>query len=118
MSSASGGDGDAYNQSRLRRLGEARLGILERLGLRRFRCPRCGSTNIEARSRVDKEYVASEHQAYESTAGWVYGHKVVHVSFRECGDCCAEFALRRRVIKEEKARGATGAKRFGGYGTD
>jgi len=94
------------------------LGILERLGLRRPRCPRCGSANVEARSRVDKEYVASEHQAYESTAGWVYGHKEVHVSFQECGECRAEFAQRRKVIKKEKARGATGAKKFGGYGTE
>ncbi len=94
------------------------MGILERIGLRAARCPRCRSTRWEARTRIDKQYVAGEHQPYESTAGWVYGHKEILVSFRHCLDCDADFGERRKVVKKQKARGAASAKKFGGYGTD
>ena len=62
--------------------------------------------------------MAGEHQAYESTAGWVYGHKEVLVSFQHCLDCDSEFAERRKVIDSHKARGAVRSKKFGGYGTE
>jgi len=62
--------------------------------------------------------VAGEHQPYESTAGWVYGHQEILVWFRHCVACHAEFAERRHVVKQHKARGAVSAKKFGGYGTD
>ncbi len=93
------------------------MGWLERLGLR-VRCPRCCSARCEARTRIEKQYVAGEHQAYESTAGWVYGHQEVLVSFRHCLDCRRDFAERRTVLRKHKARGATRAKKFGGYGTE
>jgi len=94
------------------------MGILDVLGRWRRRCPRCRSTRVETRTRTAKEYVAGEHQPYESTAGWVYGHREVQVSFRRCLDCGADFAERRTVLRREKARGATSAKKYGGYGTD
>ena len=94
------------------------MGILERLGLRAVRCPRCGSTRCEARTRLEKRYVAGEHQPYESTAGWVYGHMEVLVSFQYCLDCQRDFAQRRKVLRKQKAHGAARAKKFGGYGTD
>lgn len=94
------------------------MGILERLGLRAVRCPRCRSVRYEARTRTEKHYVAGEHQPYESTAGWVYGHKEVLVSFFHCLECHQEFGEHRKVLKQQKARGAARAKKFGGYGTD
>jgi len=93
------------------------MGILGWLGLGTARCPRCRSTHTEPRTRVEKEYVAGEHQAYESTAGWVYGHKEVLVAFRCCLECHDTFAERRKVVKTQKASGAK-AKKFGGYGTE
>ena len=62
--------------------------------------------------------MAGEHQPDESTAGWVYGHREILVSFRHCLECGDDFGERRSVVKAEKARGATSAKKFGGYGTD
>jgi hypothetical protein len=94
------------------------MGILEFLRLRAVRCPRCRSTRCAPHTRIEKQYVAAEHQAYESTAGWVYGHREILVSFRHCLDCHGDFEERRRVVKKQKARGATRAKKFGGYGTE
>jgi hypothetical protein len=67
---------------------------------------------------VEKEYVAGEHQAYESTAGWVYGYKEIAVRFRRCRDCGADYGERRTLVSEKRARGSVSAKRFGGYGTE
>ncbi len=94
------------------------MGILERLGLRTLRCPRCRSTHYVARTRREKQYVTGEHQPYESTAGWVYGHKEILVTFCHCLDCHEEFGEKRRLLKNQKAHGAASAKKFGGYGTE
>jgi len=92
--------------------------LLECLGLRAARCPRRGSARSEPRTRTEKQYVAGEHQAYESTAGWVYGHLEVVVAYRTCTTCGHDFAERRTVASTHKARGATATKEFGGYGTE
>lgn len=89
-----------------------------RLGARPGKCPRCRSKRYEARTRLEKEYVAGEHQAHESTAGWVYGHREIAVRFRHCLDCGADYGERRAAVGEERARGSRSAKRFGGYGTE
>jgi Zn ribbon nucleic-acid-binding protein len=94
------------------------MGLLERLGLRPLRCPRCRSARCESRTRTEKQYVAGEHQAYESTAGWVYGHREVLVTHRHCTACGHDFGERRKTLRAHKARGATAAKKFGGYGTE
>lgn len=94
------------------------MGLLEKLGLRKRRCPACGSERSEAGSRTEKEYVAGYHQPYESTAGWVYGHKEVRVEFRKCLDCGAVYAERRKVVAAHKAPGSRDSKKFGGYGTE
>ena len=92
--------------------------IIRYLRVLLLRCPRCGSRRNDTRTRTEKQYVAGDHQAYESTAGWVYGHKEILISFRHCLDCGEDFAGRRKVVKKRKARGARSAKRSGGYGTE
>ena len=94
------------------------MGLLSYLGLRAHRCPQCRSSRHEVRTRTEKQYVAGEHQAYESTAGWVYGHKEILITYRHCLDCGTDFAEHRKVVGHERARGATRSKKFGGYGTE
>ena len=53
--------------------------LARRLGAAPRKCPHCRSKQYEPRTHVEKEYVAGEHQAYESTAGWVYGYKEIAV---------------------------------------
>lgn len=81
-------------------------------------CPRCRSRRSQPRTRREKRYVAGDHQPYESTAGWVYGHEEVLVSYRSCLDCGEAFGDRRKVERREKAAGSARARVFGGYGTD
>ena len=82
------------------------------------KCPSCRSRRHETRTHIEKEYVAGEHQAYESTAGWVYGYKEIAVSVRCCLECGTDYGERRTEVGEKRARGSVSAKRFGGYGTE
>jgi hypothetical protein len=82
------------------------LSLLTYLGLRAACCPRCRSTRHEERTRVERRYGAGERQAYESTAGWVYGYQELLVRFRHCLDCEADFREHREVIGRAKGRGA------------